>query len=159
VELARRRLDAGDLPERGGERPHLTVVAELSTLRLEPGSKLADLDWGALVTGETARRIGCDCSITPVVVDEGGEILHVGRRTRSVPAPTRRALNLRDRHCQGPGCEVPAPECSPHHIAHWADGGSDELANLRLYCSAHHTLVHPENARFRTAGPLQGRAP
>src|SRR5205807_302152 len=24
VELARRRLDAGDLPERGGERPHLT---------------------------------------------------------------------------------------------------------------------------------------
>ena len=135
VELARRRLDAGDLPERGGERPHLTVVAELSTLRLEPGSKLADLDWGALVTGETARRIGCDCSITPVVVDEDGEILHVGRRTRSVPAPTRRALNLRDRHCQGPGCEVLPPECTPHHIVHWADGGSDELPNLRLYCS------------------------
>ena len=33
------------------------LVAELSTLRLEPGSRLAELDWGPLVSGETARRI------------------------------------------------------------------------------------------------------
>src|SRR2546429_4336851 len=93
VELARRRLDAGDLPERGGEKPHLVVVAELATLRLEPGSRLAELDWGALVSGETARRIGCDAAITPVLVDEGGRILHLGRRTRSVSPRLRRELN------------------------------------------------------------------
>jgi hypothetical protein len=102
--MARYRLDAGDLPEQGGEKPHLMVVAELSTLRLEPGSKLAELDWGPLVTGETARRIGCDASVTPVLVGADGEILHVGRRSRTVPAPTRRALNLRDRHCRWAGC-------------------------------------------------------
>ncbi len=27
VELVRRQLDAGDLPERGGQKPHLTLVA------------------------------------------------------------------------------------------------------------------------------------
>src|SRR5215813_10123125 len=34
VELARHVLDAGDLPERGGEKPHLLLTADLSTLRL-----------------------------------------------------------------------------------------------------------------------------
>ena len=48
VELARRVLDAGDLPEQGGEKPHLLLTADLSTLRLAPGSRLAQLDWGSL---------------------------------------------------------------------------------------------------------------
>ena len=148
-QLAKDRLDAGDLPERGGEKPHLMLVAELSTLRLEKGSRLAELDWGPLVTGETARRIGCDAAVTPVLVGPEGEILHVGRRTRTVPASTRRALNLRDRRCQWQGCTVPASQCSPHHKVHWADGGSTQASNLQLYCTLHHRLKHPENARFR----------
>ncbi len=159
TELARRQLDSGQLPERGGEKPHLMLVAELSTLRLEPGSKLAELEWGPLVSGETARRIGCDASITPVLVGSNGEILHVGRRSRSVPAPTRKALNLRDRRCQWAGCSMPAPNCSPHHLRHWADGGSDELDNLKLYCTYHHGLIHPENERYRTGAGRQPNAP
>jgi hypothetical protein len=43
-ELCLARLDRGDLPERGGERPHLNLVAQLETLRLERGSPLAELD-------------------------------------------------------------------------------------------------------------------
>lgn len=151
VELARYRLDAGDLPERGGERPHLVVVADLATLRLEPGSRLAQLDWGSLVTGETARRIGCDANITPVLVDGNGELLHVGRRTRTVSPRMRRALNLRDGHCQGRGCGAPPEDCTPHHIRHWADGGPTELPNLELYCPVCHAKRHPENDRFRRA--------
>ncbi len=154
VELVRRQLDAGDLPERGGQKPHLTLVAELSTLRLEQGSRLAQLDWGPLVTGETARRIADDCSITPVLVDSDGAILHVGRSSRSVPAPMRKALNLRDRHCQAPGCTMPPELCVPHHKVHWADGGPTELSNIELRCDVHHARLHPENHRFR-----QGRAP
>jgi len=158
VDLARWRLEAGDLPLRGGERPQLTLVARLETLRLEKGSPLAELDWGPLVTGETARRIACDASVTPVLVSSEGEILHVGRRRRTLPAATRRALNLRDRGCRWPGCTAPPQECEPHHIVHVADGGSDELSNVRLHCSYHHRLLHPENDRFR-AGAGQGRAP
>jgi hypothetical protein len=125
------------------------LVADLATLRLEPGSPLAELDWGPLVTGETARRIGCDASVTPVLVGAAGEILHVGRRSRTVPAATRRALNLRDRHCQWAGCRVPADRCRVHHRHHWADGGDHKLPNLGLYCERHHALLHPENARYQ----------
>ncbi len=164
VELARRQLDAGDLPQRGGERPHLTLVAELSTLRLEPGSPLAQLDWGPLITGETARRLSCEAALTPLLVDENGEVLHVGRRSRTVPSATRRALNLRDRHCQWPGCTQLPEDCQAHHRRHWADGGPSVLANLQLYCGRHHALVHPENERYRRTvddrgAPSLARAP
>ena len=150
-ELAGRMLDAGVLPERGGEKPHLMLVADLATLRLEPGSRLAQLDWGPLVTGHTARRIADDAAITPVLVDGAGNLLHVGRRSRVVPAAVRRALNLRDQHCQEPGCTMPAELCTPHHERHVADAGRSTLSNLRLYCEVHHASRHPENARFRTA--------
>lgn len=42
VELARRALDGGGLPETGGVRPHVTVTVDLPTLTGAPGSaKLA----------------------------------------------------------------------------------------------------------------------
>jgi hypothetical protein len=150
-ELARRLLDAGELPARGGERPHLVLVASVETLRLEPGSPMARLNWGQgpLVTGRTARRIAEDASVTPVLVDGAGNVLHVGRRSRTVPAAVRRALNLRDRGCQGPGCTMPPELCSPHHRVHWADDGGHDLPNLELRCSVHHARQHPENDRFR----------
>jgi len=155
--LARTRLDAGDLPERGCEKPHLTLVASVETLRLEPGSKMAQLDWGPLVTGQTARRIAEDASVTPVLVDGDGKVLHVGRRSRAVPASVRRALNLRDQHCQAPGCTMPPELCTPHHDPHWLDSGDHKLHQLRLYCDFHHGKRHPENARFRT--PARGSPP
>ena len=159
IGLATDRLDAGDLPEQGGEKPHLMLVAELSTLKLEPGSPMAQLDWGPLVTGETARRLSCDASVTPVLMNEEREILHVGKRTRTSSRHRRRELNLRDQHCQAPGCTVPADRCTIHHVVHWADGGSDQLSNLRLVCGRHHALLHPENARFRQGAGLQRSAP
>jgi Domain of unknown function (DUF222) len=148
-QLARRCLDAGDLPERGGERPHLTLVASVETLRLEPGSPMAQLDWGPLVTGKTARRIAGDASVTPVLVDADGSVLHVGRRSRTVPTAVRRALNLRDKGCVEPGCTMPPDLCTPDHEQHWADGGDHRPSNLKLRCDYHHAQRHPENARFR----------
>ena len=159
VEMAWCCLDAGDLPEQGGEKPHLMLISELSTLRLEPGSRLAELDWGPLVTGESARRIACDAAITPVIVDSIGEVLYVGNSSRSLPPRMHKALKLRDRHCQVPGCSMPPERCEAHHIRHWADGGPTELSNLKLYCTYHHTLLHPENARYRAGAGIQRSAP
>lgn len=152
-DLARHRLDAGQLPRRGGERPHLLLVADLQTLRLEPGSRLAKLDWGPLVTGHTARRIACEADVTPVLTNQQGEVLHVGRRARSLTARQRKALDLRDQRCQAPGCTATPDQCTPHHRIHWADGGSSDLQNTSLYCAVHHARLHPENQRFRTPQP------
>jgi hypothetical protein len=63
----------------------------------------------------------------------------------------RKALNLRDRRCQEPGCQVPAAGCEPHHVLHWADWHRTELGSLRLYCPVHHRRRHPENHRFSEA--------
>ena len=159
-ELSRRLMSAGALPTLSGHKPQVVVVATLETLRLEPGSPMAQLDWGgALVSGQTARRIAEDADLTPVLVDGKGEILHVGRPTRTVPARVRKALNLRDRHCQTPGCDVEAERCIPHHRRHVADGGLSILPNLELQCDAHHPRQHPENARYRKRSGVRPSGP
>jgi hypothetical protein len=159
-EMSRRLMSAGALPAVGGEKPHVLLVANLETLRLEPGSPMAQLDWGPLVTGRTARRIAEDADLTPVLVDGRSEILYVGRRSRTVSPRVRKALNLRDRRCQAPGCEVAPELCEPHHLVHAADGGHSTLPNLRLYCRVHHHCgQHPENARFRKRSGVQPSAP
>ena len=148
-ELARRQLNSGSLPEHAGERPHLNVITSLETLRMEPGSPMAELDNGLLITGESVQRLAADAMVTEVTVDEAGRILDLGRRVRTVSPRMRRELNLRDRRCQHPGCQVPATDCIPHHLRPWWAGGRTTLANLRLYCERHHPRLHPENARFR----------
>jgi hypothetical protein len=149
VQAFRTALEVDDLPGQGGRKPQLTLVATLETLRLEPGSALAKLDWGPLVSGHTARRLSEDAAVTPVLVNAAGDVLHVGRRARMLTSRQRTALNLRDQHCQAPSCQVPAEQCTPHHGRHWADGGTTDLTNTRLYCDVHHPQWHPENARYR----------
>jgi hypothetical protein len=60
----------------------------------------------------------------------------------AVPASIRRAVRLRDRHCQwAGGCRQPAAACDVHHVRHKADGGQTSLANCLLLCRFHHLIV------------------
>ena len=93
------------------------------------------------VTAETSRRIGCDCSTTILKEDEQGEPLSIGRRSRTIPPPMRRALKARDGGCRFPGC-TNHKFVDGHHIIHWADDGETSLDNLVLLCRHHHHLVH-----------------
>ena len=142
VEMAQRHLDRGDLPQRGCQRPHLMVISQLDTLKAEPGAPAAELVSRQPVPGELARRIACDCSMTRIELGLDSEILSVGRATRVIPAPMRRALILRDRHCQFPGCDRPARWSDGHHLRHWVDGGPTVLVNLALLCRRCHRRVH-----------------
>ncbi len=77
-----------------------------------------------------------------------GQILSVGRKTRTIPPPIRRALEFRDRGCRFPGCT--SQHCDAHHIVHWADGGETKLSNLVLLCRRHHRLLlHEGDFRIR----------
>ena len=91
------------------------------------------------VSAETSRRIACDAAKV-VMRQRSGEILSVGRKTRTIPPPIRRALEFRDRGCRFPGCS--SKRCDAHHIEHWADGGDTKLSNLLLLCRRHHSLLH-----------------
>jgi len=60
----------------------------------------------------------------------------------TIPAHIRRAVILRDQHCQFPGgCDVPAAGCDVHHITHQKDGGPTSVASCKLYCQFHHDVV------------------
>ncbi len=99
------------------------------------------LENGPHVSAETSRRIGCDCSKTVIKEDKYGEPLSIGRRSRTIPPPMRRALRARDGGCRFPGC-TNHKFVDGHHIRHWADGGETSLENLILLCRHHHHLVH-----------------
>jgi len=142
VELARQRLDAGTLPEVAGQKPHLTVTASISTLMKEPGSPPGDLEWSQPITGDTVRRMACDCAMTRVLLGPNSEPIDVGRCTRIIPPALRRALVVRDRGCRFPGCDRPPDWCDGHHLIHWIDGGETNLANTCLLCRRHHRFVH-----------------
>ena len=84
--------------------------------------------------------MACDAAVVSMVHGEGGEILTVGRKTRTVPPHIRRALEERDRGCRYPGCASRFTEV--HHVKHWADGGETSLANTVLLCRRHHRALH-----------------
>jgi hypothetical protein len=58
----------------------------------------------------------------------------------SVPGAIRRAVQLRARHCEWPGCDKPPVYCDVHHLRHQADGGETSLSNCALLCQFHHDV-------------------
>ncbi|WP_433608405.1 DUF222 domain-containing protein [Prescottella agglutinans] len=157
TEILRHYLNSGAAPVEGGERPHLSLhvnAKDLARADADHGNKnpdhypdlLGDNDvaWtphmGPLSIA-SARRLACDCHLTPIVMDDGVP-LDVGRTTRTVSKKQRRALIARDHGCAFPGCGAPPAHCEGHHIQHWADGGPTDLDNLVLLCRYHHRLLH-----------------
>jgi hypothetical protein len=157
IELLTAALADQDVPEAGGEPVTLTVTTTADYLRQaasrSDGSAAgcrahdapvpaATLEDGTPLSPETTRRLGCDAWLVTAVLDTTAAVLDIGRLSRVVPRPMRRALVLRDRGCAFPGCGRPPRWCHAHHIRHWALGGHTKLDNLVLLCGYHHRLIH-----------------
>ena len=140
------------LPTTGGQRPTLMVTVELDSLRRRLGTLGGELAWAGPVSATTARLLGCDAGVIPVVLGASGEPLDVGRLSYPVTLAIRRALEARDKGCAFPGCERPPTWCAAHHIEHWADGGPTAVDNLVLLCDRHHVVVHHGDWSVRVAG-------
>ena len=104
------------------------------------GQSVLDEAGGIHVSAETARRLACDAATVTMHHGPAGEVLDVGRRTRTISPALRRALAARDGHCRFPGCR--ARRVDAHHLEHWAHGGATALDNLILLCRRHHRAVH-----------------
>lgn len=141
MEIADAWLAGSRADRQAPERHQLVVHADAASLAAEgdaPGCALQD---GPALCNESARRIACDASLLRVTHGRGGA-LDIGRKSRTVPAAMRRALDLRDGgRCRFPGCEN-TRWVDAHHIVHWARGGHTKLDNLILICGHHHRLVH-----------------
>ena len=142
-----------DLPEEGGEKPHLALTMSLKDFMAQRGS--AEMEGHGPINAASARRIGCDSTVLRMVLGARSEPLDVGRATRTIPNPIRRALIVRDKGCAYPGCHRRPRQCHAHHVVHWADGGPTSVDNLVLLCSGHHRLIHHSNWTVKI---INGRA-
>ncbi|HEY8864987.1 MAG TPA: DUF222 domain-containing protein, partial [Candidatus Dormibacteraeota bacterium] len=140
AEVVLHAMDEGKLPRRNGVRPHLNVTTTLEALKGEVGVPPADLEFGLPISIKTLERIACDSTISRVLLADS-MVIDVGRATRVISAPTRRALRVRDKGCRFTGCNRPVNWTSPHHIHFWARGGPSNLPNEVLLCHFHHGPV------------------
>lgn len=146
VTLARAGLAVADAKRSGGDPCELVLHIDEATLGVDTVQDRSEVTVpGAAadpvpLAPETARRLGCDASLVPII-ERAGEPLSVGRRRRTVLPAMRRALRARDRGCRFPGC-THTRFLHAHHIHHWAKGGHTRLDNLIELCSHHHRLVH-----------------
>jgi Domain of unknown function (DUF222)/HNH endonuclease len=140
-ELVHHAMNEGRLPRRNGVKPHINLTTTLEGLKNEPGCPAADLELSLPISTRTLERIACDSTISRVLLADS-MVIDVGRATRVVSAPTRRALRARDHGCRWPGCDRKVDWSNPHHIVAWSRGGPTILSNLVLLCYFHHRLVH-----------------
>lgn len=109
---------------------------------------------GPGLSAEVAQRLACDASLV-TLVERGGEPVSASRRTRTIPAATRRAVEARDLGCRFPGCHN-VRWTDAHHIRHWAAGGESTAKNLLLLCRRHHRLLHEGGYSIELADDAAG---
>ena len=126
----------------GGRPAALQVTATVETLVGMAGAPAGETEFSVPVSTATVQRLACDSSVARVLLSEESRVIEVGRSRRLVDGALRKALVVRDKHCQWPGCERPASWCDGHHLLHWIHGGETSLDNCVLLCRRHHRMVH-----------------
>ncbi len=134
------RMDAADLPSVGGVGA--TVVVTMTIDSLTGGLAAAALDTGEVISASAARRLACEAGVIPMVLGGKSEVLDVGRRRRFHTRAQRLAIAQRDKTCVVGGCDAPPSRCHVHHVIPWSEGGGTSVKDGRLYCSAHHAMIH-----------------
>ncbi|MCA9687188.1 MAG: HNH endonuclease, partial [Myxococcales bacterium] len=156
VDMARGYLQ--HKPRTLGSGYELVVVTTPEQLEGGPDGIGGFLRDGTPVSVAVARALAADGARVDVSVGAEGELLSVGRRTRSIPAAVSRALWLRDGGCRVPGCGHKR-HLHAHHVKEWAEGGETKLSNLLLVCSTHHRLVHEGRLRISAGEASAGARP
>lgn len=118
---------------------------------LRSGEGFAHLEGqSAVVSVATAERIACDSGIVPILFDEGGQVVNVGREQRLHTPRMRQAIAARDGGCVVPGCARPPEWCEVHHINEWVrDNGETSIEDGVLMCRHHHMLLHNNGWRIK----------
>ena len=122
---------------------HLTPIILIDHSRLQQSAQgRCELIDGTPVPITTAQRILCDNDTRTAVVDNTGDVLHLGRRTRLATPTQRTALAIRDKGCIWPNCDTNPHWCHAHHLLPWQHHGPTNRDNLALVCTKHHHQLH-----------------
>ncbi|WP_167047498.1 HNH endonuclease signature motif containing protein [Salinibacterium sp. ZJ454] len=129
-------------PILGSRVPAVRVLVTADALEKRTGhGRLEGADLPVSI--ETIERIACTQGTIPIVFDDDGQVLNLGREQRLFSRKQRIALAARDGGCMDPDCDRPASWTEAHHIRHWArDHGDTDIVEGILLCRYHHLLVH-----------------
>ncbi len=151
VEMARR---SATMPSDGrSPKPLFTVLIGEGRF-----PELCELANGTIITPAHLTPFMTDAMLEVVLFDGPTTIVSVSRK-RTFTGALRRAIEVRDRHCQHPaGCDEPASRCDVDHTVPHSLGGLTSQSNGRLECETynrnsdlhdHHATPHPERTVTR----------
>jgi hypothetical protein len=110
-----------------------------------PQPKTGTTAAGQPVSARTVSWLACTSWLTPMLLDDDGMPLKVGRSRRLFTSGQRLGFAVRDKGCVFPGCDRPPSWCEAHHIGPWSRGGGTDLINGCLLCGYHHRLIHRDD--------------
>ena len=144
---------SGDVKDMVGTTPP-EVRIHVTATDLNRGVGAAHIEGQtAAVSVQTAMRQACTAGVIPILFDDRGQVLNLGRSQRLFSRRQRIALAARDRGCRFPGCDRPPGWCEAHHINEWErDHGRTDVADGVLLCRHHHMLMHNNGWRVIRTG-------
>jgi Domain of unknown function (DUF222) len=120
----------------------------------ESFARLCELGNGTVIAPGALLPWMCTAMLESVIFDGPSTIISVSRK-RTFTGAIRRAIQVRDRHCQHrSGCDVPAEDCDVDHTTPYALGGLTAQWEGRIQCPPHN---RDENKHDHDALPLPVR--
>jgi hypothetical protein len=131
VEMATR---AATTPADGQRpRPLITVVVSAGELF----GPIRETFNGLVLNRLEIAKLLFEADFERIVFSPTGQPVNITSPQRFFTGGWRRAVEIRDRHCQHPTCDVPAEYCHVDHITEHSDGGTTSVDNGRLLCPRH----------------------
>ena len=89
----------------------------------------------------TQLRPWLDTALIETVLFDGKFTVIATSKRRTFTGALRRAIEVRDRHCQHPsGCDTPAEQCDVNHIVPAARGGPTSQFDGNIECEPHNRI-------------------
>ncbi|WP_024497887.1 HNH endonuclease, partial [Gordonia amicalis] len=145
-----------DMVHEGIAMPDLAPGAEI-LIHSGDGVEQAHLDDGPALSEAELEEVRCGASMREAlsrrVPGRRGKLalLGLGRKQRAPSKAMIRALFLRDRCCQTPGCGR-TRHLHAHHVVFWSHDGETELDNLILLCGTCHRALHRGEFSIKSHG-------
>lgn len=151
-DVCARLLRSGGLPDSGGTPT--TLIVTLSAEDLSRRLGFGETSDGTLIPIPQLLQLASEADIIPVVLNQSGLLLEMGRSRRVATKNQTLALIARDGGCSFPGCAHPPEWCDRHHIKEWISGGATSVSNLTLLCRYHHGnfVSHGWTCRMNAGG-------
>ncbi|MEO5921869.1 MAG: DUF222 domain-containing protein, partial [Pseudolysinimonas sp.] len=152
VEMVRIAGSADDGRVFGTRKPGVRVHVTVADLDRREGA--AHLEGqGASVSVATVERRACADGYLPILFDDCGCALDLGRTQRLFSERQRVVLAAVWGGCAIPGCDRPPSWTEAHHADEWErHNGPTDVSNGVLLCRHHHMMVHNNGWRIRRRG-------